>query len=138
MTRDGLDEFLQNLQRIFLSGDLGELGDHCAWPLVVYNEAGVIVIRGRDDLSRIASQYRAALVAMLVASREIAIEFREPPMNNRFRVTVRVDDFDLRGSQVAGRLVRYFLVEEDGHFKIEMLEYVESGFAIEQVEMIVH
>ena len=138
MTRDGLSEFLETIQRAFLSGETDVLGTHFVWPLVVYTMAGVTVIRDEKDFSEKAGQYLAALRALSVASSSLSVEQREPLMNNRFKATVRVTDYNANGDQVVGSLIRYFLVQNQSVLKVEMLEYVETPLTAVEVERIVH
>jgi len=133
-----LNEFLENVQLAFLSGNSDGLEKYFRWPLVVYSVAGVSVIRNQVDFRRVATQYRAALTALSVETSDTTIQTREPRTNNRLCATVRVRDYDAQGVKVVCSLVRYFLVQEPDGYKIEMLEYVESPLTAQEIERIVH
>lgn len=138
MEDDRLKEFLTQLQDAFTSAQLEKTTEFFAFPVVVYSIAGVTVLRTQDELLERTSNYRAALDAMGVVSSTFEIVDSDPPSNDRTKVTVRVTNFTEDGSSIAGSLIRYFLLDKEGTFRIEMMEYLEIPLDAAEVEKIVH
>lgn len=138
MEDDKLMDFLSQLQHMFTSGEHDELQAFFTFPLVIYTVAGVSVIRTSAEFETRTKRYREALASLDVTSATMDLEHRDPPFNRRTKVTVRVTDFTSEGIAVTGSLIRYFLVADDGTYKVEMMEYLEAPLAVEDVEKIVH
>lgn len=138
MTRDTLEEFMQDMQAEFLAGKLLAFAQRFSEPLVIYSLEGVLVLRTQKDFIAKCDQYRAAVLAMSVVHSDVTIVSRDEVMNNRMRATIRVVDFNARGVPVTGSLIRYFLIKNDGTFKIEMVEYLENPLPPEEIERLVH
>lgn len=138
MRDDDLTEYFSTLQTAFLRGQFSDLAKFFALPLVVYTQAGVLVIRDTAELFRLSEQYRAALIAIDVISTRTIIETIEQPVVNRRRIVVRFEDLGLDGRPVTRSLIRYFLVNDQGVTRIEMMEYIETPLPIADVERIVH
>lgn len=138
MGQDFLESFLKTLQSTFLEGRLDRLMEYFSLPLVVYSIAGVTVLRTEEEVMQIVNQYRAALVAMRVSSTKLEIVHLDPTHNKRLRATVRTYDFDEDGQSVTNSLIRYFLIEKEESYVIEMMEYLEAPLPPEQIERIVH
>ena len=79
-----------------------------------------------------------SLRALGGTSSAICIQHRDVPINHRGRATVRVTVLDVDGHAVTGSLIRYFLVEEDGLYRVEMMEYLEAPLPTSEVERILH
>ncbi len=138
MSDDNLTAFLEALQGAYREVQIKEISKFFSLPLVIYSAAGVAVIRDEVQLLSMTEQYRAAISALEVTSTLFQVEHRDLPVNRRLRATVRFTDFAEDGQPVTGSLIRYFLVEKDGSYKIEMLEYLEMPLPIEEVVRIVH
>lgn len=138
MTRDALEQFLQDMQAEFLAGDLKALVTRFSEPLVIYSLAGVLVLRTQEELLERSAQYRAAVLALSVVHSDVTVVARDEVMNNRMRATVRVVDFNMDGVPVTGSLIRYFLIKSNGSYVIEMVEYLENPLPPEAIERLVH
>jgi hypothetical protein len=133
-----LIEFLTRLQDAFLDGRMEELGSLVTLPLVVYTVAGVTVLRTPDEMTEMAVEYRGAIVGLSVTQSRIELVEWSAPVNRRVRALARTVDFDATGRFVTSSLVRYFLVETDAGFRIEMMEYLEAPLPPDEVERLVH
>ncbi len=138
MTRDELTDCLNEVRRAFYAGDVDALVDLMRLPLVVYSAVGVVVLRDREEFSRMVADYRAAIVAMQVVDGRQTILSRDPPTNNRMRATVRTVDMNAEGKPVTGSTIRYFFVKTAKGLAIEMIEYLEMPLPISDAEKIVH
>lgn len=138
MTGDELTECLERVRRAFYAGDVETLAELIRLPLVVYSAVGVVVLRTRDEFTRMVEDYRAAMVAMKVVDGRQTILSRDPPSNNRMRATVRTVDLNVEGTPVTGSTVRYFFVKSNQGLGIEMIEYLEMPLPISDAEKIVH
>ena len=83
MSVASITEFFDALQSDFLSEDLSQISRYFSFPVVVYSVVGVTVLRTREDLLRIARQYRNVLQSNgIFASRVSQIE-QEASSNKR-------------------------------------------------------
>lgn len=138
LTEDKLIQFLSSLRRLFREGPTEAIVDYFELPLVLYTVVGVTVIRDEADLMRIVGEYRAAMELLKVDHSSFEIQHRDPTNNRRLRATVRYTDYQADGRAVTGSLVRYFIVERNGSWKLEMIEYLEAPLPALEVERIVH
>ena len=139
MLDDPLKQYLNRVRDALFSEDFDTLSHHCVVPLVVYSAAGVVTIKDRDELKRLATRYRQALSAFPITHGECQIVQRDPVVNNRFRVTARWDDFSEDNTLQTSSLVMYFLfVASPDIWLIEMLEYLEMSVSLEDAERILH
>lgn len=133
-----LEDFMKAMQADFLAGHLEELSKRFLMPLVVYSVAGVVVLRTVEEFLQRTALYRDAMMAMNVATSQIAVVSQDALENERLRVTVRVTDFDAGGEMVTGSLIRYFLKASGETYAIEMIEYLEAPLPSDEVERLVH
>ncbi|MEM7718695.1 MAG: hypothetical protein AAF222_05785 [Pseudomonadota bacterium] len=138
MEKDSVRTFVSALQLAFLGRDWVSFATFFKLPLVVYSAAGVFVLRTKSQLLTVGGDYRDTMGTMDVTSAQVEIENIEPMSNGRFRATVRVKDFTEDGKEVTGSLVRYFLVQTDGSYQVEMLEYLETAIPLSDMKRILH
>lgn len=138
LDKDRLLQFFESLQQAFLENRLEDVQGYISLPLVIYSVAGVTLARDSEELLRMTQQFRDALGAVGVHSTTVEIAHHEPPKNQRIRTTVTYTDFDATGALVTRSVVRYFLVERDGTYQIEMMEYLHEPLSADVVEQIVH
>lgn len=136
--RQELTAFLKAAQSAFYAGDAEALLGYFRLPLVIYSAAGVMLLRDREEFVRMVKDYRNALASMSVSTGRQTILSMDPLVNNRTRVTVRTVDHDEAGVAVTGSTVRYFLLQSETGFIVEMMEYLEAPMSISDIEKIVH
>ena len=136
---DALKKFLKTVRNALFNEDFETLTHHCVVPLVVYSAAGVVTIKDREELTRLAIRFRKALSAFPITHGMCQIVQRGPVVNNRFHVTARWDEFGEDEALLTSSLVRYFLiVSSPDVWMIEMLEYLEMPVSLEDAEHILH
>ena len=133
-----LRESFGAIQDAFRTGRLDDLMEFFVIPLVIYSSAGVTLVRDREQLLSMTEQYRETIRPLEIVTTEFQIEHRDAPFNSRFRTTVRFAEFREDGKMVTSSLIRYFLIDRAGSYKIEMIEYLELPIALSEVERIVH
>lgn len=138
MALDRLRSFFESLQDSFLSGELEATLANFSLPVVIYSVAGVTVLRNEAEFFHIAGQYRAAIIAKAVVNSHIEIVERDVAVGNRLRATVRAVDMNALGEKITKSLIRYFLVQMDDSYRIEMMEYLEAPLQLNEIERIIH
>ncbi|MEM6387015.1 MAG: hypothetical protein AAF718_12355 [Pseudomonadota bacterium] len=138
MSKDKLNLFLNTLRENFLRENWDAACAAFNLPLVIYSDAGVVVLRREEQLLSMLCQYRKALGKTEVAARTLEVEHRDVPTNQRLRATVRFTDFGENGQKIRHSLIRYFLLEGQGSYKIEMVEFIETSLPMEDVQRIIH
>ncbi len=126
------------MQKAFRTGRLDDLSAFFVFPLVIYSPAGVTLVRDADQLLAMTEQYQETIRPLEIVTTEFQIEHRDVPFNSRFRATVRFTEFREDGKQVTSSLIRYFLIDRSGTYKIEMVEYLELPISVSEAERIVH
>lgn len=139
MLDDPLKQFLQKVRSAFFKEDFEALSRFCAMPLVVYSAAGVVTLKDRAALIRIAGRYRDIIADFPITHGECRIVQHDATVNHRLRVTARWDEFGSDNKPLTSSLVRYFLIEKGpNQWLIEMLEYLEMAVSIEDAKRIIH
>lgn len=138
MEEDRLDHFVLTLQDAFLNRRWEEFHRYFAFPLVIYTVIGVKVVRDWAHLQQLMEHYARALQEHNVLSTSSEIVQRDPPKNQRIRLTVRFAGHGPDDTEVTTTVLRYFVLEADGTFKIEMIEYLQEPFPKSVVEQIFH
>lgn len=129
--REDVGTFFLSVQSDFIAGRLQAVAQRLAKPLVIYSPAGVVVSQNPDDTVRRASMYRDALWALSTESGTFEILSQDPVVNNRLRVTIRADYFTAQGVETASSLSRYFLLQTEETYLVEMIEYLVSSVPTE-------
>ena len=138
MDKNSLDTFFVELQAAFLEGDFQTLSSFYALPLVVYSLAGVRLVRDEFELVRLAREFLTALGSLGVTNSSLEVRAFDPPANRRTRVKLCGAGLDSAGNRVTGSLIRYFLLETDSGYKVEMVEYLQAPIPVQEVERILH
>ncbi|MCG6884396.1 MAG: hypothetical protein LJE62_11650 [Silicimonas sp.] len=133
-----LDSFFADLQSAMVDGDMELLASHFVFPMVIYTVAGVSVLREDSDLLKVVREYRQSLKALGVAQSKLCVQQSDILVNHRRRATVRITEMNAEGGAITGSLIRYFLVESDGRYRIEMMEILEAALPTPEVERILH
>ena len=132
-------QFLKGVRNALFNEDFDTLSQFCVLPLVVYSAAGVATIKDHEELKSVADRYRQVLSAYPITHGDCRIVQRDPPVNQRCRVTARWNEYSADNTLQTSSLVRYFLIEiKPGDWLIEMLEYLEMAVSIEDAERILH
>ncbi|MEM8803103.1 MAG: hypothetical protein AAGF55_11260 [Pseudomonadota bacterium] len=131
--RSIVQSFFSSMQSDFIAGRLEAVAERLANPLVIYSPAGVVVSQNPDDIMRRASRYREALFALSTESGAFEILSQGEVVNNRMRVTLRATYATASGFETASSVSRYFLLENEQSFLVEMIEYLEVPSSMENI-----
>lgn len=123
--REEVISFFSSIQSDFIAGRLEAAAQHLAKPLIVYSPAGVVVVQSVQDIVHRTTMYRDALLALSTANGNFEILSQDTVVNNRLRVTLRSTYSTATGEETSSSVSRYFLVQTDQAYVIEMIEYLE-------------
>lgn len=139
VSEEVLSRFLLEAQENFLGHDIKALKARFVLPFIVYSAAGVLLIKDEAEFLDHASRYLQELRADDIEMSECQIKDIAIVSDQRFHATVRWMDFGDEGQICSSSLIRYFMIEEaEGHWKIEMMEFVEMPISISQAERVIH
>ena len=130
---DNVKSFFSSMQGDFIAGRLEACAQRLAKPLVIYSPAGVVVSRNPEDTVRRSARYREAWFALSTESGSFEILSQDTVENKRLRVTLRATYATASGVETASSLSRYFLVQNEQTFLVEMIEYLEVPASLEDL-----
>ena len=129
-----LEDYFSTLQTHFLKGEYQEMESFFVLPLVVYTAAGVVVVQVHEDLVRLAQQYRAAMVALVVLSGTVsssAAAKNAMTIAERYAPGTVANLMSVRGSQQVMLAVRFVEMRRDAvkRLGINSLSSISAGAA---------
>lgn len=128
---EDIKSFFSTMQNDFIAGRLEKMASVLSTPLVMYSPAGVVVVSTNKDVVHRISMYRQALWALSTSGGTCEILSQDPVVNKRLRVLLRSTYLTDDGTVTTSTVTRYFLMQTETSFLVEMIEYLEFPIPVD-------